>query len=173
MYTKSDLSSCPLWAHLSDMLQGAPLQKLPLSCSLSQKSANTSTNELPLSYILWQKNANTFNTTHSVSCGSCDVGKISLPYFWSMSCMKRLPWWKYFLIKWFWKNLQSLDSFGWSSVTYLQYLDHGSLVMCVTWWQQLVTRRPCLWLLDGKINGFLLFCAFIEIAGSRNYISII
>ena len=28
----------------------------------------------------------------------------------------------------FWKNLQSLDSFGRSSVTYLQYLDHGSCV---------------------------------------------
>ena len=45
MYTRTDLSSCPLWAQLSDMLQGAPLQKLPLCCSLSQKSANTSTDE--------------------------------------------------------------------------------------------------------------------------------
>ena len=68
MYTRTDLSSCP---HLSDMLQGAPLQKLPLSSILSQKSANTSTNELPVSCILWQKIKTLKTHPAPASIGQC------------------------------------------------------------------------------------------------------
>ena len=130
MYTRTDLSSCPLWAHLSDMLQGAPLQKLPLCCSLSQKSANTSTDEWTTRFLHFvTKKLKTLKTPPASR--SSDVGKILYPYFWSMSCIKRLPWWKYFLITCF-RRICS---------RWIHSVDHQSHI-CNSW---ITDRWSCVW----------------------------